>query len=236
MQRVYHKWHSPTLGHSMELLEFGHAGLPLIVFPTSRGKFYEYEDRGMVNAVRHRLESGNLHLFCVDSVDTQSWYNYGAHPGARVWRHIQYERYILNEVIPLVRMKNSHSRLGVTGCSFGGFHAVNIALRHPSRFTDCISMSGAYDLRNFLGGYYDENFYFNQPLDFIPNLGDHHILEQMRALRLILATGEHDICLNDNIRLSNVLNSKAVGHWLDVWGDRTGHDWPWWQAMARKFF
>lgn len=236
MQRIYHKWYSPSLGHDMELLEFGHSGCPLIVFPTSRGKFFEYEDRGMVGALWNRIESGAIHLFCVDSVDAESWYNYGAQAGARVWRHILYERYILNEVIPLVRLKNADGRLVATGCSFGGYHSVNIALRHPGRFTHCISMGGAFDLHSFMGSYSDDNFYFNQPLDFIPNLTDHGILTQMRALRIILATGERDICLGDNYRLSHVLNSKAIPHWLDVWGNNTGHDWPWWQKMAQKFF
>ena len=47
---------------------------------------------------------------------------------------------------------------------------------------------------------------------------------------------ENDICLNDNIRLSQVMSAKSIPHWLDVWGNGTGHDWPWWQQMANKFF
>ena len=37
MRRDYHKWYSPELGREMELLVFGHDGLPVIVFPTSQG-------------------------------------------------------------------------------------------------------------------------------------------------------------------------------------------------------
>ena len=37
MNREYHKWYSPRLGRDMELLVFGHAGLPVLVFPTSGG-------------------------------------------------------------------------------------------------------------------------------------------------------------------------------------------------------
>jgi esterase/lipase superfamily enzyme len=44
-----------------------------------------------------------------------------------------------------------------------------------------------------------------------------------------------DICLGENRRLSGILGAKDIPHWLDVWGDGTGHDWPWWQEMARKF-
>jgi esterase/lipase superfamily enzyme len=51
MKREYHKWFSPSLGRDMELLVFGHCGIPALVFPTSQGRFYEFEDRGMVHAV-----------------------------------------------------------------------------------------------------------------------------------------------------------------------------------------
>ncbi len=77
MKREYHKWWSPELCRDMELLVFGHDGLPAVVFPTSQGRFFEFEERGMVDAVRDKLECGKLQLFCVDSVDAESWYNNG---------------------------------------------------------------------------------------------------------------------------------------------------------------
>jgi esterase/lipase superfamily enzyme len=33
MQRQYQRWYSHSLGRDMELLVFGHAGPPIIVFP-----------------------------------------------------------------------------------------------------------------------------------------------------------------------------------------------------------
>ena len=72
MKREYHKWSSPALGRDMELLVFGHDGPPALVFPTSCGRFFEFEDRGMVNAVRDKLEHGHLQLICVDSIDSES--------------------------------------------------------------------------------------------------------------------------------------------------------------------
>ncbi|MGA7243484.1 MAG: hypothetical protein WBX19_09890, partial [Terracidiphilus sp.] len=71
MNREYHKWYSSRLGRHMELLVFGHAGLPVLVFPTSGGRFYEFEDRGMIGAVGGRVEKGDLQFFCVDSVDME---------------------------------------------------------------------------------------------------------------------------------------------------------------------
>jgi esterase/lipase superfamily enzyme len=236
MNREYHKWYSPELGRDMELLVFGHAGIPVVVFPTSQGRFYQYEDFGMIAAVAQRYESGALQAFCVDGVDSESWYNKSAHPRDRIRRHAQYERYILRELLPFVRSRNASPQLVVTGCSFGGYHCVNFALRHPDLVTHSISMGGAFDIKQFLDGYYDEEAYYNNPPDFIPNLADPWYLDQYRhRTRLILVTGEEDICLAENERLSRIFAAKDIPHILDVWGDRTGHDWPWWQQMAVKY-
>ena len=102
MNREYHRWWSHDLQRDIELLVFGHAGTKVLVFPTSMGRYFEYEDNQMVAAVADRLEAGQLQIYCVDSVDSESWYNQRAHPYWRVQRHLQYERYILNDVVPLM--------------------------------------------------------------------------------------------------------------------------------------
>lgn len=60
MNREYHKWYSPRMGRDMELLVFGQGGLPVVVFPTSGGRFFEFEDRGMIGAVAGRIDSGRI--------------------------------------------------------------------------------------------------------------------------------------------------------------------------------
>ena len=220
----------------MELLLFGTGGIPVVVFPTSMGRFYQYEDEYMIATVSGKLESGQMQMFCVDSVDDESWYNRAAHPRDRVLRHIQYEDYILHEVVPFVRTNNSHPGLAVTGCSFGGYHSVNFALRHPDLVTHCVSMGGAFDIHSFLNGYFDENAYFNCPPDFLPNLNDGWYWDRYQGMKIVLATGEIDICLAENLRLSEIMTAKSIPHLLDVWGDDAGHDWPWWREMALKFF
>jgi esterase/lipase superfamily enzyme len=241
MKREYHRWHSPRLGRDMELLVFGHAGLPAVVFPTSCGRFFEFEDRGMVGSVAGKIEAGELQLFCVDSLDAESWYNREVPPRWRIARHMQYEAYVMGEVLPLVFEKNAaredspDSRILAIGCSFGGYHAVNIALRRPDIFTGFLSMSGAFDLAGFLGGYYDQDCYFNLPLDFIPNLTDSWSLDRYRRNTYVLATGVHDMCWNDNERMAQVLRGQGIPCTLDVWGDSAGHDWPWWQRMLTTY-
>lgn len=233
MNREYHRWYSQHLGRDMELLIFGHGGTPYVVFPSSMGSFYEYEDTGMVGAVAEKLRHGLVQLFCVSSADRESWYNRGAHPRHRVDRALAYEQYLLNDVLPLVRGRNGHG-LGVTGCSFGAYQALALALRHPDLVSSCVVMSGAYDIHPFLDGYYDQDCYFLSPADFLPGLEDAWYLDRYRSTKWVLATGEHDICLRENERMSNLLTAKGIPNSLHVW-QGMWHDWPWWQRMAQAY-
>lgn len=218
----------------MELLIFGHAGPPVVVFPSSMGSFFEYEDTGMAGAVAEKLRHGGLQLFCLSSVDRDSWYNRGAHPRHRVERALAYEQYVINDVVPLVRQRNRHHGIGTTGCSFGGYHALAFALRRPDVFTSCLTLSGAFDIHPFLDGYYDQDCYFLSPPDFLPALEDSWYLDRYRSAKWVLVTGEHDICRGANERMSQLLSSKGIDHSLHVWAGMW-HDWPWWQRMAQAY-
>lgn len=219
----------------MELLVLGHGGLPVLVFPTSGGRFFEFEDRGMVGAVADRLEAGGLQLFCVDSVDSESWYNRQVPPRWRIARHVQYEDYLVSEVVPLIRQKNHDAHLVALGCSFGGYHAANAAFRHPDLFTGLLSMSGAFDLASFLGGYYDTDCYFNLPTHYLPNLQDPWYLDRFRRNTYVFATGWDDQCLGQNRNMDRILNEKGIPHKLYVWDSWNSHDWPTWQRMMQQY-
>jgi len=236
MRREYIQWHSPSLGREMELLAFGHAGFPVVVFPTSGGRFFEYEDRGMVHALAPRIDRGELQVICVDSVDQESWYNRGIPPAGRLHRQNAFDAYFALEVAPFVRHRTTWDRMGTTGCSFGGYHAVNFALRHPDIVTYAVSMSGAFDVpKRFLDGFYNDDAYFHGPLDYLPGLEDPGLLGRLRANYFVLAVGNGDALFDQNVKLAHWLGTKQIPHVLDVW-EGFGHDWPWWQQMAHKFF
>ncbi|HSY03545.1 MAG TPA: alpha/beta fold hydrolase [Acidobacteriaceae bacterium] len=235
MNREYHKWWSPRLGRDMELLVHGHDGVPLVVFPTSQGRFYEFEDRGLVGSIAHKIDGGEVQLYCLDSVDAESWYNRAVPPRWRIARHMQYESYVMDEVLPLVRQKNGNPNLASLGCSFGGYHAVNIALRHPDRFTGFLSMSGAFDLSNFFGGYYDQDVYFNLPTHYLPNLGDAWHFDRYRRNHYVLATGWDDQCLGQNQHLARIMGAKGIPHNLYIWDSWNSHDWPTWSRMMNEY-
>ncbi|MGL4551206.1 MAG: esterase family protein [Gemmataceae bacterium] len=230
MHRSYHRWYSPSLGRDMELLVFGHAGARVIAFPASMHPFHDWEDRGLVAAIGHQLEHGHFQLFCVDQVDRESWYAWHTHPAQRAARYAQYDRYLADEVVPFTRTFNPHPYLITAGPSFGAYHAVNFALRHPDLVSRALGMSGLYDIKRFAGGFHDGNVYFHNPVDYVPGETDPGRIDALRRLDLILAVGRDDPLLGQNQHLSGLLWSKGVWHALRIW-DGFAHDWPVWARM-----
>ena len=235
MHREYHKWFSHRLGRDMELLVHGHAGVPILVFPTSGARFFEFEDRGMVASIAHKIDRGEIQLFCVDSVDMESWYNRNVGPDWRIARHIQYENYLIHEVVPLMRKKNWDRHMVALGCSFGGFHAANIAFRHPDVFTGLLSMSGAFDMTNFLRGYHTDDVYLNTPTQYLNHLSDPWFYDHYRRNKYVLATGWDDQCLGSNQHLAHILTHKHIPHNLFIWDTWNSHDWPTWKSMLNEY-
>jgi esterase/lipase superfamily enzyme len=234
MQRQYHRWFSPSLGRDMELLVFGHAGARVLAFPPSKHPFYDWEDRGLVGSLRGPLEAGHVQLFCVDQVDAEAWYGWWLHPSQRARRCSQYDRYLTDEVVPFTRRVNDNPYLICAGPSFGGYHAVNFALRHPALVGRVLGMSGIYDIKRFTDGYHDENVYFNNPVEYIANEHDPGRLDALRRLDIILAVGRGDPLLSCNQRLSGLLWRKGVWHALRIW-DGFAHDWPVWARMLPMY-
>ncbi|MDX1739934.1 MAG: alpha/beta hydrolase-fold protein [Rhodothermales bacterium] len=234
MHREHKRWWSPSLGRDMDLLLFGHSGTPLLVFPSSLGRFFEWEDFGMVSALAHQLEGGHNQLVCVDSVDAESLYNKGVDPYTRINRHKQYQAYVLDEVVPFIRHRAGTDFIMVGGASFGAYHAANLYFKNPWTFRKLIAMSGSYDIKSFLNGFYDENVYFNNPVDYLPNLDDHNTLQAIRHNHTILTLGEFDPCRGGNEHLSGILNAKSIPHHYEVLHGAFGHDWPWWREVIKR--
>jgi len=208
------------------MLIFGHAGQPVILFPTSKGSYYQNKDEGLINSAAWFLENGKVRIYCPDSIDAHSWYNRGVEPSIRAFNHSCYDKLVLQEIVPRAQYETGHGRMVMAGCSFGGYHAVNFSFRHPGATSYCLSMSGAFDVHQFIDGYYDDNIYYNNPVDFIPNDQD----PDLWRMGIILGTAEYDICRQDNEKLSQILHHKNINHWLDI-RPQANHDWPVWRDM-----
>lgn len=238
MKREYHNWFCRELDRSMELLVFGHTGARVLAFPTRCGRFFDYENMGIVDALRDKIESGWLQLICVDSIDQETFYCNWCDPRDRVRRHLRFERYILDEVLPLSQRLNPTPFVIALGMSFGAYHAVNLALRHPHRFGRVVAISGRYDLtrapdgfRDLLDGHYDPDVYFNMPNHYVPNLHDDHLLAAIRRIDIKLIVGESDPFLEDNRRLSESLWQKGIWHLFQTWNGRA-HGYRRWREIV----
>jgi esterase/lipase superfamily enzyme len=240
MNIEYHKWYSPNLGQEMELKVYGWHGKPMLVFPSQGGRFYEFEDFKMIEAIDAFIESGKIKVFTIDSIDNQSWANWSAPPADRARRHEDYDRYVVHEVVPFIRQHCAGSEEGLiaTGVSMGAYHAGNFFFRHPDVFDTVIVLSGLFQLRMFIGDFVDDLIYYNSPLHYLPNLTDPWFLDRYRQSKIIVCVGQgawEDAMLADAHTLKYILDEKGIPCWIDIWGNDVNHDWPWWRVMMPYF-
>jgi esterase/lipase superfamily enzyme len=233
MHREHVRWYSPRLERDMDLLVFGHAGARMLVFPSSMGKFFEWEDQGMIGTLSEHLERGWLQLYCVDSVDSDSWYAKWKHPSDRAFHHSRYDAYLRDEVVPLTQ-GNPNPFLITTGASFGAYHALTFALRYPHLVGRTIGLSGVYDIREVTDGYTDQHIYPYNPAEFILNEHDPERLAAMQRMDIILAIGRDDSLRGNSEYFSGRLWSRNIWHALRIW-DGWSHDWPYWRQMIRAY-
>ena len=212
----------------------GHYGQPLLVFPTSGGDEWEYEGQGMISALQHHIDAGRVKFFCVNSVNNESWYNKAAHPRHRSYMQAMYDAYVAFEVVPFVwdHCRSQGIMISTSGSSFGAYHAANTLLKHPDQFRRCIALSGVYDVRRFMDGDYDDNFYFNNPVDYMANLSDGYYLQHLAQcdIRLVTGSGAYEDA-GPTYQLSEVLTRRGIPHAVDNWGPDGGHDWPYWKRQ-----
>jgi len=241
MRREYRRWRSPALQQDMELLIFGHAGAKVLMLPTRDGRFWEYERLNVVASLADKVRAGHLQLYCIEGLAWETFYDVGRHPADRIRRHAAFEDYILNEVLPLMAWTNPHDCTMAMGCSLGAFQAASLVLRHPHLFRKLVAFSGRYDLTmkvdcfdDLFDGYYDDDIYFHTPTHFLPGLTCPQRLDELRRLDIVLAVGKDDPFLDDNLRLSRLLEEKSVGHQLQLWEGRA-HRARAWREMAALY-
>jgi len=226
MKENYLKWYSPNLNRDIEMLVFGHSGYPVILFPTSMGSFHENKDMGLIESARWYLEQGLIQIYCPDSIDKDSFYNKQIHPVHRIENHDWYDKMICHEIVEKVRQNTPSGKVVMAGCSFGGFHAANFAFRHPGYVSHLFSMSGIFNIKNYLDGFHNDTVFYHTPDDYLQGLNDHELWN----MDIALGTSNWDICFDANLKMSKLLAHKNMDHWLDIRQDKQ-HDWPLWKEM-----
>ncbi len=238
MRRDHVRLGPPVAEALGDVVAYGDRGRPVLMFPPPRGTSTDLEDHGVIDSLHRLLEAGRVRVYCVESYDGSSWYDDALSLEERARRHCHYEEWIVNQVVPWIRADSEGGGdLVAAGCGFGAYHAANFALKRPDVFPVALCMSGFYDVSAIGWGERGQEFYFNNPMDYVANLHGEY-LEWLRAhVRLVLVCGQGESerttgALESTKRLASLLSEKAIPHELDLWGFDVSHDWPWWAAQA----
>ncbi len=246
MKKEWFKEYSQCLNRDMEFQVYGHAGLPILVFPAQDGRFYDFEGFGMVDTIADVIEQGKVQLFCCDSIDPESWSPSSLDVHHRSYMLEQYYYYIVNELVPRIFEINYHGNGGsyaagivTTGCSMGATHAANFMFRRPDIFIGTIAMSGYYDSDLFFGDYRDQYTYNNSPIEYLQGMPyDHPNVEMYRHNHIILCCGQgswETEMIPSLKRVQELLAYKDVPNEIEMWGYDVAHDWPWWRKQFPYF-
>ncbi len=239
MRRRVTSWYSERLGRHMPLVAYGHYGPPVLMLPTAAADFLEYERFQLIDSVRWFLEQGKVKLYSVDSVNKQALLNDYASPQEKIAWLQRYDAYLTEEVLPLIRADSAGHAPYIMGISLGSSLSAITFFKHPELFAGAMLISGSYDLRGFFHGFYNEDLYFNNPIDFV---GGMHHGPQLDVLRhggksIRIFTGQGEFEAPDRARnLARILHDKGIPHQLDVWGHDVSHDWPWWRKLVPTYF
>jgi esterase/lipase superfamily enzyme len=149
---------------------------------------------------------------------------------------------VLQEVLPFANSINANPNIISAGCSLGAYHAVNVAMRHPNLFCKVVGLSGRYDLtkskgyfKDLLSGFHNDFVYFNMPNQYLKNLEDQDLIQQIDKMDIILTIGKEDPFLESNYILSGILNEKGISHQLYEWDERA-HKARYWRKMVQLYF
>ena len=218
------------------VLAYGHYGRPVVAFPSENGEVGDWEERGMVDALSGLLEAGRLKLYCTPSFDRESWTRGDLPLEERAQRHGHYEWWVLTRLVPFVQTDSHTHELIATGASFGAYHAASFCLKRADLFPLAICMSGVYDVSVQGGGERGDAVYFNNPTDYVANMGGDHLgwLRDHASLLLVCGQGQWEDttgALESTRRFGSLLAEQGIPCEVDLWGHDVPHDWPSWRRQ-----
>lgn len=244
METQYFKQYSPILGRDMECKIYGHKGRPVLFIPCQDGRFFDFENFQMADVWAPWIESGQVMVCSIDTLDGETWSNKGGDSRWRIQRHEQWMAYITDELVPFLRWQANHRNgwtgypgITVFGCSLGATHAANLFFRRPDLFDGLLALSGIYNAEYGFGSYMDDLVYANSPIHYMGGMPlDHPYIPLYNLKRSVICVGQGPWELPDSTRtLHGILESKGIQTWVDYWGFDCSHDWYWWYRQVEYF-
>lgn len=239
MERTYVEFDAAGFGRAGSVIRYGHWGRPVLAFPSEAGRAWDWENNGMVEAVRPLIDAGRLKLYCVDSFDDQTWSDRWLPLEERARRHAAYEAWVTGPVLDWIHSDSPGATDAiVAGASMGAYHALQLSLTRADVFPVALCLSGNYDPSTWHAwGERGDAAYFTNPTDYVTGLHGPHLDWLRSRLHLVLVVGQgawemHPTqALPSTHRMAGLLRDKGIPHELDVWGHDVAHDWPWWQRQ-----
>ena len=243
MDGIYYKEWSAVLDRALEFKRYGHSGVPVLALPARGGRFYDWENNGMPEAVASLLHAGKVQLFCADSIDGESLLAGNSAPRRRAEMQEKYFVYLTAELAPRILTLNKAekgTKIWCAGVDLGAYQAVNCRLRRPNLFAGAVGMGGIYDLSRFWGVENDDLVLRCSPLLYLQENGIANKLALVKAEEnsLILCAGQgayEDDAKADTQALADVLKAQGLPAHLELWGGDVSHDWYWWGKMWSLF-
>ena len=244
METQYVKWYSPALDRDMECKSYGHGGRPVLFIPCQDGRFFDFENYNMADVWAPWIESGQVMVFSIDTIDKETWSNQGGEPWWRIARYEQWIRYITDEVVPFMR-STVNERNGWTGepgvmvfgASLGATHAANLYFRFPFVFDRLLALSGIYSAEYGFGSYMDSQVYQNSPVHYLANMPtDHPYINMYNQKKAVICVGQGAWEIPETTRqMQSILESKGIFARVEYWGHDCVHDWPWWYKQVEHY-
>ena len=228
----------------MECKVYGHAGRPVLFIPCQNGRFFDFENFHMTDVLSYWIESGQMMVFSIDTIDSETWSNTNGDPRWRICRHEDWMRYITDEFVPFMRnMVNERNGwtgypgVMVFGCSMGATHAVNLFYRRPDLFDRLLALSGIYSASYGWGNYMDDLVYLNSPVDYLANMpADHPYIDLYNQKKSVICVGQGPWEMPETTaQLAHIFYEKNIHTWVDFWGYDCAHDWDWWYKQTQYF-
>lgn len=155
METNYYKWFSPAMNREMEVKTWGHSGVPVLFIPCQDGRFFDFENFHMSDVFAPWIESGQVKVYSIDTVDKETWSDRSRGARERAEIYESWINYICNEVVPM-----AGENCMVMGCSLGATHAAILYYRFPDLFTRMLAISGIYSSSYGFDDYMDDLVYY----------------------------------------------------------------------------
>lgn len=230
--------HGEGANRDFDLVVYGSKGQPVIAFPEADASCVCWENNGMVAALADLIEAGTIQLFCVDSLDDESWHATGALDEYRRQNLADWFDFIEHELLAFVgTTSTSRRRPLLVGAGMGAMNVTVALLRKPAAYAGLLALSGTYDVRALVGDWAVPEWLAFSPVDLVANLDPaSDVVKALKDGQLAFVSGQEgsETGAWSQSLLEERMAALGIDATFELWGYDVSHDWCWWQEMCRQ--